>query len=303
MPHVSLVPVTAQSADGTTAASFVPEANMVCSSLLVGGSERLSQRRGLEAYAEQGSTMGVPLLLPWANRLGRRSFRVAGRQVSLPHDPARVHEDGDGTPLHGLTPSLMRWSEVSIEPAGVSAHLRWTSAELLELFPFAHELSYVAELAPNALTVTLTVRADHGDPVPVAFGFHPYLRLGDSARAEWTIELPPCRQLELDERMLPTGATRPSPPGPVSLGDRGFDDAFALEEPAGRFLARAGGRCLSVELMEGFPFAQIFSPPGADFVCFEPMSAPANGLVSGEGLSVLEPGEERRSRFRITVSD
>ena len=30
--------------------------------------------------------------------------------------------------------------------------------------------------------------------------------------------------------------------------------------------------------------AQIFSPPGAPFVCFEPMTAPANALRSGDGL-------------------
>lgn len=299
---MSLASITAVSPDGTTRASFAPDANMICHSLRLDGTERLSQRRGLERYAEQGSTMGVPLLFPWANRLGRRSFSVAGREIELPRDPARVHEDGDGTPLHGLTPSLMRWGEAVTEPGRASARLSWTSPELLELFPFAHELDFTAELAPGELTIALAVRAVHGDPVPVAFGFHPYLQLVGAPREAWSIELPPCRALELDARMLPTGATRPAPDGPLALAERGYDDAFALEADGGRFTARAGERSLSVELLEGFPFAQIFSPPGTDFVCFEPMSAPANALVSGEGLTVLQPGEAHRARFRIRVN-
>jgi len=50
-------------------ATFVPGAGMVCSSLRHDGAELLAQRNGVRAYAERGSTMGIPLLYPWANRL------------------------------------------------------------------------------------------------------------------------------------------------------------------------------------------------------------------------------------------
>jgi galactose mutarotase-like enzyme len=245
--------------------------------------------------------MGIPLLLPWANRLGSRSFRVAGREVTLPRDPARVHEDGEGTPLHGVIPSLMRWQPAQADDARASARLDWTDPALLALFPFPHTLRYEAELAARALSVTITVSATHGESVPVAFGLHPYLRLVGAPRERWTVELPPCEQLELGDRMLPTGGRLPAPAGRLTLAERSFDDAFALTEHGGRFTARAGETRLSVELLEGFPFAQVFSPPEADFVCFEPMVSPTNALVSGEGLRVLAPGEVHTASLRLSV--
>jgi galactose mutarotase-like enzyme len=71
------------SGDGLTRAEFVPGLGMVCCSLSHGGEELLGQRGGLRAYAESGSTMGVPLLHPWANRLAGSRYAVAGREVEL----------------------------------------------------------------------------------------------------------------------------------------------------------------------------------------------------------------------------
>ena len=41
--------------------------------------------------------------------------------------------------------------------------------------------------------------------MPVAFGFHPYLRLPGAVRAAWELRLPPRRHLVLDLRGIPTG--------------------------------------------------------------------------------------------------
>ena len=47
----------------------VPAIGMVVASLRHRGEELLAQRDGLAAYAREGTTMGVPFLHPWANRL------------------------------------------------------------------------------------------------------------------------------------------------------------------------------------------------------------------------------------------
>ena len=65
------------------AATFVPGAGMVCCSLTHRGEELLGQRRGVRVYAERGSTMGIPILHPWANRLGRLGFSKGGVEVSF----------------------------------------------------------------------------------------------------------------------------------------------------------------------------------------------------------------------------
>ncbi len=49
-------------------------------------------------------------------------------------------------------------------------------------------------------------------------------------------------------------------------------------------------------------YAQVFAPAGQEFVCFEPMTAPTNSLNSGDGLTVIGPGETYVARFRIAFS-
>src|ERR1700743_2152669 len=65
-------------ARGGLEAVFVPEAGMICCSLRHRGEELLGQRNGLRAYVESYSTMGIPLLHPWANRLGAAGLELAG---------------------------------------------------------------------------------------------------------------------------------------------------------------------------------------------------------------------------------
>ena len=49
--------------------------------------------------------------------------------------------------------------------------------------------------------------------------------------------------------------------------------------------------------------AQVFAPPGQEFICFEPMTAPTNALVDGRGLQLVAPGAEYRAAFSIAVPD
>ena len=43
----------------------------------------LGQRRGLDAYVADGKTMGIPILYPWANRLGANTYTAEGTTVTL----------------------------------------------------------------------------------------------------------------------------------------------------------------------------------------------------------------------------
>ena len=72
---------TLSSHDAELQVSFAPELGMVACSMLHAGEELLGQRSGLAAYARSGATMGIPLLYPWANRLGGFRYSFAGRTV------------------------------------------------------------------------------------------------------------------------------------------------------------------------------------------------------------------------------
>jgi aldose 1-epimerase len=300
---MSLSTLSITSPGGESAAEFVPGANLLCCSLRHRGAELLDGGRGVDAYAERGKTMGIPLLYPWANRLSRHGYEAAGRAVELPagEQGARYPVDPNGLPIHGAIPGHIVW-EAEADGDRLTAQVSWDGDDLLALFPFRHRLSLQATVGDRGLTLTTTVHADAGDPVPVAFGYHPYLRLPDSAREGWQVDLGAEQQLVLDDQMIPTGQRTSLTPRDFLLGERSLDAGLAgLATPA-QFLVSDGERSLSVSFEAGYEWAQIYAPPGNDYICFEPMTAPTDALNSGTGLSVLTPGEDYAASFTIAVT-
>jgi galactose mutarotase-like enzyme len=301
-------------------ARFVPALGMLCCSLRHRGEQLLAQNAGLDAYAQRGKTMGIPLLYPWANRLAGFDYSVAGRTVVVPNDPERVALDGNGLPIHGVIGGRIEWqlTRTPHEDGRLAARLRWDEIRvgLFEVFPFRHEMEYEAQLAGDRLEITTTLHACGEDPVPIAYGFHPYFSLLGTARAQWLVDLPAMRPLALDDRQIPLGPAGPRLPArSLRLADRAFDDGFDEVDAPARFAVSSGARRvadgalpmadrargMALELIEGYQCAQLYAPPARELVCFEPMTAPANALRSGAGLRVLAPGERHRARFAVSV--
>lgn len=289
------------SPDGRASASFVPRAGLLCCSLqdAEAGIELLDHGRGVDAYAERGKTMAIPLLYPWANRLADFGYEAGGRQVALAHHTAELSRDENELPIHGVIPQLMAWQAKAEGPV-LSARLDWSAPSLQRLFPFRHEVQIAAQIAAGELTISTTVRAGADGAVPVSFGFHPYLRLPGGPREEVIVELPRCERLRTDELSIPTGASESLGPLTFNLADSGWDDGLALSEQPARFTATGSRGTVAVDMLEGFAYAQIYAPPGRDYICFEPMTAPTNALRSGDGLIVLGAGEEHRATFRVS---
>jgi len=312
--------------DAALEAAFVPGAGMLCCSLRHRGQELLAQNAGVAAYAEHGKTMGIPLLYPWANRLAGFDYTAAGRHVQVPHDTGRVRLDAGGLPIHGVVGGRLAWEAPragDVDPGALVATLSWSDArpELFEIFPFRHELRYEARLAGGRLQIEVSVHACGDDAVPLAFGFHPYLVPSGgaspsgaapgmaaapdiaAAREGWLVELPAMRALELGAAQIPVGPGRELAAERFELGDRVLDDGFeSVAEPAS-FSVAAGGRRIEVTFARGYPCAQVFAPAGEQFICFEPMTAPANALRSGDGLRLLAPGERFAASFTVAVGD
>jgi galactose mutarotase-like enzyme len=295
--------VTITSPDGETVAQFAPEANLVCHSLRDHGDELLHPTHGLEAYAQRGKTTGIPLLYPWANRLSGRSYDAAGRHVELPDPDGRYGLDPNGLPIHGALPSLLAWEVApGSAPDRLSARLRWDRAELLALFPYPHEVTVEAAVASGRLSLGTTLRATGDEPVPVAFGFHPYLTIPGSDRRDWEVTLGASQRLVLDDQMIPTGGREPLTTTEFTLDDAGWDDGLAGLQTPPRFTVASDAMTLTVTFEQGFHWAQVFAPPDHDYICFEPMTAPTDALVSGDGLTVVAPGDSYATRFAIAVT-
>lgn len=294
-------------AAGALEAEFCPEVGMVGCSLRQHGRELLGQRGGLTAYAQRGSSFGLPLLHPWANRLSQFTFTAAGRTVTLDAAETPLKLEEHGLPLHGLLTASPLWEVMGADVAGGAARLAarldfGAHPRLLAGFPFPHELRVEARLAPTGLTVETMLRATGDVPVPIAFGWHPYLTVPGVPREEWRLRLPVRELARLDDQAIPTGETEPPSFTAGPLGDRGLDDLYPELEAPAVFSVTGGGGTLSVRYEQGYPAAQVFSPAGAEFVCFEPMTAPTNALVTGgEALRTVAPGAGFEASFSVEV--
>lgn len=297
--------VTLTDPSSPVAAQFVPEAGMIGTSLTDAGVELLGQRRGLDAYLTAGKTMGIPILYPWANRLGANTYTAENVTVTLTPGENGVRADPNGLPIHGTLAAYAGWTVTTQSENELTAEVNFgADPRLLAGFPYPHVLTVAVRLAERALTVRTTITATGDKPVPLCFGFHPYLHLPDVARSEWILETPPLRHLRLDEQGLPTGESEPEPAKERPLGDKAFDDAYDQVQEGAVFAVSGGGRRLEVHFENGYPATQIFAPLGDDpekaIVCFEPMTAPTDALRRG-GYRCARPGEPAVAVFSIRV--
>jgi aldose 1-epimerase len=294
--------VELRSPSGELEASFVPQAGMIGWSLRHRGDELVGHPHSLEVYVQGGHATAIPLLHPWANRLASDEYEIAGQRVRLDLSAHNVHIDSNGLPIHGLVAGSPDWEVVEHTHARLKTSLDFAShPELMAGFPFPHRLELTIEMYEGRIGIDTELIPTGDVPVPVAFGFHPFLRLPGLPREQWLVELPVTKLMPLDDRRLPTGVSEPIriPPGP--LGKRIFDDAFdGLADPS-EFVISGAGRRVSLRFVAGYRFAQIYAPEGSEFICFEPMTAPINPFESKRTL-IVQPSSRYLARFEITVS-
>ena len=273
---------------------------MIGASLQHQGEELLGQRNGLPAYEARGSTMGIPLLHPWANRLGGLRYEAAGRHVAIDPDSPLVRLDPNGLPIHGVLAANPGWRGESHGRGSRTARLDFgAQPELLEVFPFPHEIELQIALDDTGADDRDDGHGGADSPVPVSFGFHPYLALPGTPREQWHVELPAREHLVADEhghpdrrpepRRRPTGrsATRPSTtataasPLPVR----------ARDAPPGRG-----------QFARGYEFAQVYAPAGQTPDLLRADDGATNALVAGgPGLRILAPARSHAA-LQIAVN-
>jgi len=288
--------------DGRLGAVFFPGVGMVGWSLCDRDEDVVAHPVSLDEYAATGEPTAIALLHPWANRLATPEYEFAGRRVRLDLSAPNVHTDANGLPIHGLVGGSPHWRVLERHHSRLRARLDLGARpEVMAGFPFPHSLVMTAVLERQRLEIATELIPTGSVPVPVAFGFHPYLWLPGLPRERWSVELGVTSRMVLDERRLPTGVSEPVEIPPAPLGDRVFDDAFdGLADPP-EFAIAGAGRRVRLRFLEGYRFAQVYTPPGADFISFEPMTAPINPFAS-DRTPVVEPHARYTARFEIGVA-
>jgi aldose 1-epimerase len=233
------------------------------------------------------------VLVPWPNRTadGRWTWNGAVQQLAL-------SEPAAGNAIHGLLRHTFydvvdRASDAVTLGARIAPQSGWP-------VPLAAEVRFA--VTSEGLTVTHTVRNIGADAVPFGVGAHPYIRAGNAATDDCTLQLAASTTLPL-QGGLPTG-----PPRAVDddvrdgrlLRGLELDDSFGGCAPADgdtlvrhRLVGPEGGVELWAE--PDFRWVQVFTPddhPGRGrAVAVEPMTCPPDALNSGTDLITLNPGE------------
>ena len=244
--------VTLQDPSSELEAQFVPDTGMIGISLTDSGVELLGQRRGLEAYVAASKTMGIPILYPWANRLGASTY--TGRRHNGDADagakwcarrPQRAADPRCARRLSRLAGDARVGQRADRRSGLRRVRTCWPA------FRFRIVLALTVTLFERTLTVRTVVTPTGEQPVPLCFGFHPYLQLPDVPRDQWIVETPPLRHLYLDGQGLPTGETSGQPANTEPLGDKTFDDGYDEVADGAVFAVSGGGRRIEVHFERG----------------------------------------------------
>jgi galactose mutarotase-like enzyme len=282
---------------GQLVATFPPDLGMTGVSLRRRGREHLALPGGLPAL-RAGRTMGLPLLAPWANRLSSRRYRAAGVDVDLAGLPLRT--DANGLPMHGLLLGRPGWRLTRRSAARGRAAFRASIDVDAPAFPFPHRIEVSVVAREEGLTLDTTVIPTGRRRVPVAVGWHPYLRLPGTPRSRWQLRLPPRTHLALDALGLPTGATQSEARESAPIGRRTFDDLYLLGRERRLALVADDDASITLRCGLGYPYAQVWVPGGRPFAALEPMAAATNSLVAGT-TPLVEPGDAFTATFTLAV--
>ena len=309
--------VQLQDAATHTLVSIIPSVGNIAFAMNVNGHDVLRwPYSSIDEFKARPSLSGIPLLAPWANRLDEPAFFANGTRY--PFDMTLGNVRGD-IPIHGLLQTTNLWKVVDLNADARSA---WVTSRLeffrhpslMKQWPFAHTIEMTYRLGGGALEVAVAITNVGAEPMPVAIGFHPYFKLTDSVRDDWTIAVGARTRWLLADNKLPTGGTEPIErlfpnPNAAPLRALNLDDVFGdlVRDGQDRATMSVIGKTqrLDVTMGPNFKSVVIYSPAGRDFICFEPMSAVTNALnLTQKGLykdlQSIPPRGIWRESFLIT---
>ena len=283
-----------------TTVSILPSVGNVAISMKVKGQDILRwPYASIEEFKSRPALSGIPFLGPWANRLDEQAFYANGKRYAFDMELGNVR---GAIPIHGFLSSTDQWQVVEAKDDAKSA---WVTSKLeffkhpmwMKQFPFAHTIEITHRLQDGVLQVQTKITNLAADPMPVAIGFHPYYKLTDSSRDEWTISVGAQKHWILSSTKIPTGETEATEkfftnPQDAALKDYNLDDVFGdlTRDAQGRahMIVKGKRQQLDIMLDSNWRSVVIWSPKvqtDPTFIAFEPMAGITDAMnLAQKGL-------------------
>jgi aldose 1-epimerase len=228
-------------------------------------------------------------LVPFSNRIAHGRFVAERREVRLsPNFPGSAHPH----PLHGFG-WLATWEVRESSAAHCVLEHRYPGGE----WPWPYVARQTISLRPG-LVLRLELINQSDRPMPAGLGFHPYFprdpdtRYLGLHRGEWGNS--DCLPVELDLRAEPLDWWKGEP-----VGSRTVDTGYAGREGPLHIAWPSRRMSLSISPSPELDHTVVFTPPGADFFCIEPVSHAADAINRDGAIKWLVPGESFAGEMRL----
>ncbi len=241
-------------------------------------------------------------LFPFPNRLRDGKYSFEGKDYQFP-----INEKWSQNNLHGFLKDYIPLAEVIGANSNTPSLLtRYSYDGSREYYPFPADIlvEYIFESSAE-LKVTFTVINKGTGSMPVGVGWHPYFTVGETID-ELEMLFPPCEQVLIDERMIPTGVNEPYTKFNAwkKIEKTELDTCFvpamgALEEVSVKLWSSKLNFGIEVWQDKNFGFIQVYTSPDRKSIAIEPMSCNINAFQSKDGLSVLTAGESFSGSFGV----
>ena len=264
-----------------TEVTIIPSMGNNAYEIKINGQNILWAPYSLAELRKRPTHFGNPFLSPWANRIDGDVYWANGRSYRLNPALKNFEYDANHKPIHGLLVHAADWQVVSMggdaESAWVTSKLEfWRRPDRMAQFPFAHNVIMTHRLRQGRVEVETMIENLSEEPMPLSLGYHTYYRLTDSPRDDWRAHIAARDHVELNDLIMPTGKTTAvENPEPGTLRDYAFNDVYTglIRDEQGKSEFWVRGKEQKIRFLFGpkYDVAIVWSPPGTDFICFEPM--------------------------------
>jgi aldose 1-epimerase len=236
-------------------------------------------------------------LVPFSGRIDRGRFRAGGELVTLaPNFPPEAHA------IHG-----QGWQRPWTVERTEAASARLVYRHDGEDWPWRYRATQAFRLRPDGLDLELALSNESDRPMPAGLGWHPYFPRSDATLTAAVRRIWPSGETGL---VAPPRAPEPAEAldAPRAVDTLELDHCFDAGAAGATLRWPGRGRTLRLTGDAVLRFLIVYTPPGQDFFCVEPVSHAPDAVNSTlpdaeTGRRVLEPGETLRARLALSVQE
>lgn len=264
--------------DGSLTAGILPEKGATVVSLKRQDAEFLYRwQENLDS--SERPRCGIPFLFPVFGRMQNEAYCWNGESY-----PMYIHGFAHTSP----------WHVESCSDSTLVLTLSPTDS-IRQMYPFEFLVRMTFQIHDGALTITQMYENRGSEPLPYAFGFHPYFLLDKlehavvQAQADVRIDFASGKMIPFGSGTLTLEEPENAPEVGAALA--GLHSPVVLQIPQEH-------RRLTMEFTEDFPQLVLWHPKNAAFLCVEPINGSPNGFNTGNHLT-LQPGETKTVTLKL----